>query len=182
MRRMDRFFERSSRTVAQRSSRRGALGTVGKALVGAAMTPLLPVDRLFNAGVAHANAGGAAAGAGKKNVNDPMSCDYWKYCAVDGWLCSCCGGTSSSCPPGTTPSPITWIGTCRNPADGRDYVVSYNDCCGKTTCGSCFCNRNEREVPMYRLTLNNDINWCMANANTNYHCSVSVLLGTAQPS
>ncbi|WP_351061664.1 methylamine dehydrogenase light chain, partial [Psychrobacter sp. TB20-MNA-CIBAN-0197] len=78
----------------------------------------------------------------------------WKYCAIDGWLCSCCGGTSSSCPPGTTPSPITWIGTCRNPHDGSDYIVSYNDCCGKTSCGKCFCNRNEREKPLYKLSLN----------------------------
>ena len=74
---------------------------------------------------------------------------------------------------------ITWIGTCRNPHDGSDYIVSYNDCCGKTTCGRCFCNRNEREKPLYKLSLNNDINWCMANGNSNYHCSVSVLLGAA---
>jgi methylamine dehydrogenase light chain len=58
--------------------------------------------------------------------------------------------------------------------------VSYNDCCGKTSCGRCFCNRNEREKPLYKLSLNNDINWCMANGNANYHCSVSVLLGAAK--
>ncbi|MBV8495959.1 MAG: amine dehydrogenase, partial [Gammaproteobacteria bacterium] len=27
---------------------------------------------------------------------------------------------------------------------------------------------------------NNDLNWCMANADSNYHCSVSVILGVAQ--
>src|SRR5438045_5475538 len=32
----------------------------------------------------------------------------------DGFLCACCGGSSSSCPPGTAVSPITWIGTCRS--------------------------------------------------------------------
>jgi methylamine dehydrogenase light chain len=171
---LDGIFERSSRRVAQRSGRRSMLSRTGKILVGAAFTPLLPVDRLFNAGVAQ-----AAEPELPKGINDPQSCDYWKYCAIDGWLCSCCGGTSSSCPPGTTPSPITWIGTCRNPADGRDYVVSYNDCCGKTTCGNCMCNRNEREKPLYKLSNNNDINWCMASPNANYHCSVSVLLGVA---
>jgi hypothetical protein len=31
--------------------------------------------------------------------SEPMSGDYWKYCAIDGWLCRCCGGTSSICPP-----------------------------------------------------------------------------------
>jgi methylamine dehydrogenase light chain len=173
---IDKLFERSSRKVAQASARRSMLSKVGRGLVGAALTPLLPVDRLFNAGAAHA----AGLPAKPKKNDDPKSCDYWKYCAIDGWLCSCCGGTSSSCPPGTAASPITWIGTCRNPGDGRDYIVSYNDCCGKTSCGSCFCNGNEREMPLYKLSLNNDINWCMANADTNYHCSVSVLLGVAE--
>ena len=50
------------------------------------------------------------------------------------------------CPPGTDMSPVTWIGTCHNPSDGKDYVISYNDCCGKSSCGRCFCNRNERDI------------------------------------
>jgi methylamine dehydrogenase light chain len=33
---------------------------------------------------------------------------------------------------------------------------------------------------MYRMSLNNDVNWCMANDNPNYHCSVSVILGVAE--
>jgi methylamine dehydrogenase light chain len=170
---LDSWFEQSSRRVAQRTSRRGFLGLLGQALTGAAFLPLLPIDRT----------GGRAAAAeppGKSRADDPASCEYWKYCAIDGFLCSCCGGSSSTCPPGTTPSPITWIGTCHNPVDGRDYIVSYNDCCGKTSCGNCECNRNEREKPMYRLSQNNDVNWCMANDNPNYHCSVSVILGVAE--
>lgn len=169
----DSWFEKSARGVAQRSSRRSAMAKLGKVLVGSALVPLLPVDRT-------AYASGAGASAILPGANDPESCDYWKYCAIDGWLCSCCGGTSSSCPPGTTASPITWIGTCRNPNDSTDYIVSYNDCCGKTTCGKCFCNRNEREKPLYKLSMNNDINWCMANSDSNYHCSVSVLLGATK--
>jgi methylamine dehydrogenase light chain len=115
-----------------------------------------------------------------KPTADEQNCEYWKYCAIDGFLCACCGGTSNSCPPGTQASPITWIGTCHNPGDGRDYLVSYNDCCGKVSCGDCFCNRNEGEAPMYRLSRNNDVNWCMANSESNYHCSVSVILGVAE--
>lgn len=180
--RLDHWVERASRGIARRSSRRSFLGSFGQVLTGAALLPLLPVGR---GGQAHAEgaakaATGAAKPKAKPPTDDPNSCDYWKYCAIDGFLCACCGGTSSSCPPGTTPSPITWIGTCQNPVDGRDYIVSYNDCCGKTSCGSCFCNRNEGEKPMYRLSLNNDVNWCMANDNPNYHCSVSVILGVAQ--
>jgi methylamine dehydrogenase light chain len=171
--RLDRLAERAARGLARHTSRRGFLSAFGRVLTGAALVPLLPVLRGSQAQAAE------QAGKGKAETNDPNSCEYWKFCAIDGFLCGCCGGSSSSCPPGTQQSPITWIGTCHNPADGRDYIMSYNDCCGKTSCGSCFCNRNEGEKPMYRLSLNNDVNWCMANDNPNYHCSVSVVLGVA---
>lgn len=179
--RLDRLVERASRGLARRTSRRGFLGTFGMALTGSALLPLLPVSRGSRAEAAEPAAPGSAPAAkhAAAATSDPNSCEYWKYCAIDGFLCSCCGGTSSSCPPGTQPSPITWIGTCHNPADGRDYIVSYNDCCGKTSCGACTCVRNEGEKPMYRLSMNNDVNWCMANDNPNYHCSVSVILGVA---
>ena len=171
-------MELASRALARRTSRRGFLGSFGMALTGTALLPLLPVSRGARAEAAEP-APAAGPKASSKAASDPNSCEYWKYCAIDGFLCSCCGGTSSSCPPGTQPSPITWIGTCHNPVDGRDYIVSYNDCCGKTSCGSCVCVRNEGEKPMYRMSVNNDVNWCMANQNPNYHCSVSVILGVA---
>ncbi|HEM7588852.1 TPA: amine dehydrogenase, partial [Serratia marcescens] len=53
-------------------------------------------------------------------------------------------------------------------------------CCGKAKVESAtFCFRSERERPGYRMGLHNDINWCMANANKGYHCTVSVLVGLA---
>ncbi len=168
---LDRVFETSARSLAKRTSRRSLLASIGRMLTGAALLPLLPIDRTARAQ--------STPGSAAKPTPAEQSCDYWKYCAIDGFLCACCGGTSTSCPPGTQPSPITWIGTCHNPADGRDYIVSYNDCCGKVSCGDCFCNRNEGEKPMYRLSRNNDVNWCMANTESNYHCSVSVILGVA---
>ena len=174
MRFLDRLTEKSARQLARHTSRRSFLVRVGQMLTGAAVLPLLPIDRAQRAMAAQ---GGQAAAS-----DDPQSCEYWKYCAVDGFLCSCCGGSSHSCPPGTAPSPITWIGTCRNPNDGRDYIVSYNDCCGKPSCGNCSCNRNENEMPMYRAARNNDLNWCMANKDANYHCSVSVVLGVQEKS
>lgn len=169
---LDRVFEKSARSLAKRTSRRSLLASLGQLLTGAALLPLLPIDRT-------ARAQSPAAPVAKPTA-DEQNCQYWKYCAIDGFLCACCGGTSTSCPPGTQPSPITWIGTCHNPGDGRDYIVSYNDCCGKVSCGDCFCNRNEGEKPMYRLSRNNDVNWCMANSESNYHCSVSVILGVAE--
>jgi methylamine dehydrogenase light chain len=170
MRKFDQLCECSSRSLAQRTSRRSLLASLGQLLTGAALLPLLPMDRAHRASAAEA----------APRPDTPESCEYWKYCAIDGFLCSCCGGTSASCPPGTTPSPISWVGTCHNAADGRDYMVSYNDCCGKSTCGTCDCTRNEGEKPIYRPSRNNDLNWCMANADVNYHCTVSVILGVAE--
>ncbi|MCZ6829707.1 MAG: methylamine dehydrogenase (amicyanin) light chain [Gammaproteobacteria bacterium] len=168
---LDDLFERRSRQLAQRSSRRGVLKQLGGLLVGAAAVPLLPVAR--------AVAAPQAAPKAPKEMGDESDCDYWRYCAIDGFLCSCCGGTKNSCPPGTEMSPITWIGTCRNPADGRNYVISYNDCCGKSSCGICLCQRDEGDRPPYRSDKTNDINWCLGTASAVYHCSTAIVVGVA---
>ncbi len=170
----DDFFEGKARRVAQSASRRSALVKVGRFFVGAAIVlPVLPFDRVAKEALA----------APKKPdpSNDETSCDYWRHCALDGFICSCCGGSVSSCPPGTEVSKVTWVGTCRNPNDGKDYLISYNDCCGVTMCGRCFCNRNEGERPGYRLGVHNDINWCMANNSNTYHCTVAAIVGVGEP-
>ena len=82
----------------------------------------------------------------------------------------------NSCPPGTEISPVGWIGTCTNPVDGNNYVISYNDCCGKSTCGRCFCNTNDGDKPVYIPSRNNDINWCLGHRQS-YHCSTAVVMG-----
>ena len=43
-----------------------------------------------------------------------------------------------------------------------------------------FCFTSKGERPGYRMGLYNDINWCMANKNTGYHCTVSVVVGLAE--
>jgi len=154
---------------ARRSGRRSFLAWLGTSLVGSAAWPLLPVARAE---------GGSASSPLEQG--DETSCDYWRYCAIDGFLCSCCGGSVNTCPPGTEMSPITWIGTCHNPTDGKDYVISYNDCCGKTGCGNCLCNRNEGDRPMYNPSRSNDLNWCLGTSSAVYHCSTAVVLGIAE--
>ena len=163
----DRLIEKSARSVAQKSSRRGFLKGFGAMLAGAASIPLLPVARASGPPQAPLEEG------------DPASCDYWRYCAVDGFLCACCGGTVNTCPPGTEMSTITWIGTCRNPVDGRNYVISYNDCCGVGQCGTCLCQRDERDRPMYRPDKSNDLNWCLGSESSVYNCSTAVVVGLA---
>jgi len=176
MRWFDRWMEDSARDVARRSSRRGFLGWIAAAVAGTAAIPLLPVARAATHGESRVPAQ-STGNAG--DPGDPASCDYWRYCGIDGFLCSCCGGTQNACPPGTEMSPLTWIGTCENPADGKRYIVSYNDCCGKSSCGRCLCNRNDGDKPVYRPQSNNDINWCMGTKSTVYNCSTAVILGTA---
>ena len=174
---IDRITQRTVRQVAHQHGRRSLITRLGVALVGGAVLPMLPFDRSGSFGSAQ-----AAGGAKAKKANpaeDPTKCEYWRYCAFDGYLCTCCGGSLTQCPPGTEASKVSWVGTCLNPTDGRQYLVSYNDCCGKASCGECLCNNNERERPGYRLGVHNDINWCMANTSTMFHCTTSVIVGVA---
>jgi methylamine dehydrogenase light chain len=177
---LDKWAENTSRKKARLTSRRSFIAGFGTTLVGASAYPLLPVWR------------NSAQAADTKDIpnnlpkerspsedpGDPNSCEYWRYCAIDGYLCSCCGGTKTSCPPGTKMAPITWIGTCRNPADGKNYIISYNDCCGKSACGRCQCVRNERDTPAYMAANSNNINWCSGGpADVVYNCSTAIVLG-----
>ncbi len=177
MKKLDRLVEYASRKLAQRSSRRSLLTGLGAFLFGAAAVPLLPVARAAGESSGGYPGVGAQTTGRTDDPGDPTSCDYWRYCAIDGYLCSCCGGSASSCPPGTEMSPITWIGTCLNPADNKNYIISYNDCCGSVSCGRCFCNRNEGDKPTYRPQSNNDINWCLGTQSAVYTCSAAVILG-----
>jgi len=172
---IDRWFTGLTREVARRSSRRSFLARLAAVLVGGATLPLLPVARAQ--GPARAPVPGEPDPS--TPAGDPGSCEYWRHCAIDGFLCSCCGGSRLSCPPGTEMSPVTWIGTCRNPADGKDYIISYNDCCGKDICGLCYCHRNEGDKPIYFAQRSNDINWCFGTTNVVYNCSTAIVLGVA---
>ena len=172
---LDRWVEHSTRRVAQQSSRRSFLGRIGGLLAGGAALPLLPVARAADGARAAAPDESALDGP----AGDPTSCEYWRHCGIDGFPCACCGGSETTCPPGTELSAITWIGTCHNPGDGKDYIVSYNDCCGKSPCGRCLCNRNEGDRPIYVPQKANDINWCQGTQSNVYHCTIAAVIGQA---
>ena len=179
---LDAATRRTTAGLAERTSRRGFLGRLGTALAGASALPLLPVSRAFGAEEA-AEAGDADSDGDEvvhlSEFGDPKSCDYWRYCALGGALCACCGGGPSSCPPGTQPSPVTWIGTCRNPVDGKQYLISYNDCCGKAVCPRCFCHRTEGAKPVYFPSKSNGVLWCFGVDSNAYHCTVAAVIGDA---
>jgi methylamine dehydrogenase light chain len=164
---LDGLAGNGSRRLARSTSRRSLLAQVGTLLTGAAMLPLLPVARAL-----------AAESVGE--LGDPQSCDYWRYCALGGALCACCGGTHNQCPPGAEPSPVTWVGTCRNPADDREYLISYNDCCGKSVCDRCWCHNTERERPVYFPSKTSSVLWCFGTESRAYHCTIGVVLGEAE--
>lgn len=157
---------KSSRKLARTTSRRSFIGKLGAMIAGASILPLLPVSRPF-------------AQESLSEIGDTQSCDYWRYCALGGTLCTCCGGTVTSCPPGSEPSPITWVGTCRNPVDDMDYLISYNDCCGKEVCDRCGCHNTERERPVYYPSKSSSVLWCFGTKERTYHCTVALVLGEA---
>lgn len=147
----------------------------GKVIIGGMVLPLLPVDRTLRMRVAHAEEFAKTAQA-----EDQTQCNYWKFCGIDGYLCSCCGSPGNNvCPAGSHPSPSGWVGTCVNPSDKQMYLVAYRDCCGKDSCGKCGCLNTEGEYPVYRPQLNNDMVWCFGASSTVYHCSGSAVIGKA---
>lgn len=78
---------------------------------------------------------------------------------------------------GSETATVAWVGTCHNPADGRDYLISYNDCCGKTSCGSCGCSRSEGDKPVYFPSKSNSILWCFGSTSHAYHCTLALVIG-----
>lgn len=164
---LDGLTTRASRSLAGQTSRRSFFGRVGAVLAGTGAFPLLPVYRE------------AAAAADLTELGDPNACDYWRYCAFSGFLCGCCGGSNTQCPPGSETASVSWVGTCRNPADGQDYLISYNDCCGKSLCNRCGCHRSEGDKPVYFPSKSNSILWCFGANSHAYHCTLALVLGSS---
>ena len=181
--RFDRLTERLTRRTAQHTSRRGFLSQCGLWLVAASALPLLPVARRAQAGEQVRPKGArkyASEFANRAQTTDPTQCNYWRYCSSDGYMCACCGGGPHTCPPGTSPSPTSWVGSCINPDDGKTYLIAYRDCCGQDSCGRCACTGQEGDMPSYRPQVNNDIVWCFGASSMVYHCSSAGLVGLAE--
>lgn len=170
----DDVVENLARRLSSETSRRSLLSLIGALLLQPATIPLLPVAR-----PALAAPPPQTDFARNAQTADPTRCNYWRYCGSDGFLCACCGGGPHTCPPGTSPSPTAWIGTCSNPDDQRDYLIAYRDCCGKPSCGRCKCSGAVGDTPSYRSEGSGDIVWCFGSASMQYHCSTAALLGRA---
>lgn len=175
---LDSVTTGSIRFLAARTSRRSFLGRFGVMIAGMGALPLLPMARAsaqtpFPPPTATPEVSGVDD---IEEMGNPESCDYWRYCAFSGSLCSCCGGTMTSCPPGSETATIAWVGSCYNPTDGRNYLISYNDCCGKGSCG-CGCSRSEGDRPVYFPSKSNNILWCFGANSHAYHCTLALVIG-----
>ena len=175
---VDNVGETLLRKFAGATSRRGLLARVGAALVAAPVLPLLPVDRA-NAGKPDRSAEAKTSFALSAQTRDDRKCDYWRYCSIDGTLCTCCGGGINSCPAGAEPSPLSWVGSCINPDEGKAYLIAYRDCCGKPVCQTCRCSSADRMTQIYVPQLNGEILWCFGTSSQEYHCTISSVASTA---
>ena len=110
---------------------------------------------------------------------DPTSCDYWRHCAIDGFLCSCCGGSATHCPPGTEVVARHLDRHLPQPGRRQGLPDLLQRLLRARVCGRCPCNRNEGERPEYHWYRNNDINWCAGASIQVYHCSIAIVLGRA---
>lgn len=168
------------RFLAGRTSRRSFIGRVGVFMAGMGALPVLPMLRA-SAQTAPAPSLAPVTGvADLEEMGDITSCDYWRYCAYSGSLCTCCGGTLTQCPPGSDTATVAWVGSCHNPTDGKNYLISYNDCCGKSSCGSCGCHRSEGDRPVYLNSKSNSVLWCFGANSHAYHCTLALVLGPAE--
>ena len=82
----DRLLERGSRRCAQRISRRSLISMIGNAVVASAALPLLPVYRKAQAGEL------SSRFARNAQTKDTKKCNYWRYCALDGYAVLLLGG------------------------------------------------------------------------------------------
>ncbi|GBQ20840.1 methylamine dehydrogenase light chain precursor [Acetobacter estunensis NRIC 0472] len=174
---LDRLTETVLRRIAGHSSRRDVITRIGGAVAAAPAFMLLPVSR---ADAASAKPKAMTPFGSKAQAKDENACDYWRYCAIDGNLCTSCGGGVHSCPPGTAPSPTSWIGSCYNPQDGNSYMIAYRDCCGQDSCNEVTCLNTDGDQPSYRPMANNDIIWCFGTGTSEmYNCSTAAVIGKA---
>ena len=175
MAQFDRLTEKMLRGFASRTSRRSMFSILGGLLAGAAALPLLPVARGAQSEPGSSSSDPTSGqtppqiSGNPQDPGDATKCDYWRYCAIDGSLCACYGGSVNSCPPGTEMSPV----------DQRNYIISYNDCCGGVPWGRCACQNNQGDRPVVRPQNNNEVTWCFGTQSQSYTCSTAIILGVA---
>jgi len=97
-----------------------------------------------------------------------QSCSDWFRCNQWGCLCSCLGGSDSSCPPGTVSGTGSWYMCCYDPRRNRAFIVRYIDCCTTGSAPPCPTGCRCANGPPQN-------NWCGTGSVV---CTRAVLVGT----
>ena len=174
---------RLGRLLSERMSRRSLLGRIGRWSIGAAGVAIigsLPVTRAALASETP-DAGGELFPPFDE-TDDSSSCEYWRWCNMDGTPCtSCAGGGVTTCPPGARPGAEFWVGCCTNADDGKTYLIGYYDCCGAPGCSNTFCGQPDSQAVMYNPingSYDPDIVWCVSDESQTYTCTMAPIIGT----
>ena len=154
---------RLGRLMSERTSRRSMLGMLGRWGMGAAGVAIigsLPVTRAAIASDAPkemiAGAGRTAAAAGDPSLfpafdetGDSSTCEYWRWCNMDGTPSAVRRRRCHHLRPAASPSAEFWVGCCTNPDTGKTYLIAYYDCCGAPSCSNAFCGEPDMQAVMY---------------------------------
>lgn len=179
---VSRLGRRMSETTSRRSLLsllgRWAIGTAGVAVIGS-----LPVTRALAAGgETNTASNGTELFPAFDKTGDSSTCDYWRWCNMDGTPCtSCAGGGMTTCSPGSKPGAEFWVGCCTNPDDGKTYLIAYYDCCGAQGCSNTFCGQPDNQAIMYNPvsgSFDQEIIWCVSDESQSYTCTMAPIIGT----
>ena len=169
---IDRIIEALADVLARNVSPQGGLAWVGSQMAGVRAFTHLPVDRRSHENHLHlfAKKKDSSRGEGRgtqeyerapnfpplEGVTDAaISCSESRYCWIHGRPCACCGGSDTSCPPGTVLGSY-WSYCCSR------RLIYYYDCCGGTVncpSGCPFCNNSSEP------------NWCGGAGGNRYVCT-----------
>ncbi len=136
---------------------------VGNTLAGVPNLVHLPLERRgMSRGGDSGRAGGlqamsSSAGGGVSPLDPSVNCSSPQYCKIHGHPCACCGGSDTSCPPGTSRG--SYWGAC---CSGR--TIWFLDCCGGT-------NACPDSCPI--CTNSNEPNWCAGAGGWVYRCTLA---------
>ena len=158
--RIDEMVSRGTQIISRGTeSRRSFLGKFARfalAMTGAALIPVLPINREEQ--IAHATA---------------PNCNSWEMCGIYALrVCQCACG-SNDCPSETSLGNNPWSGCCPTGIANQHLRVWYYDCCCSGSCNPSCCNASNCEC--YRGSYQ-DL-WCGGVAGANLCCTKVVVAG-----
>lgn len=180
------WISRMGRRMSENTSRRSMLsiiGRVGIGVAGVAVISALPVSRaVAETAAATPDPTPTELFPAFDKTGDTSTCDYWRWCNMDGTPCtSCAGGGLTTCAPGSKPGAEFWVGCCTNPDDNKTYLIAYYDCCGASGCSNTFCGQPDNQAIMYNPvsgSFDQEIIWCVSDESQSYTCTMAPIIGT----